>query len=59
MGFTSILAIVVIALLVIAVKIIIDGVKSRNWKKVIITGVVTCVCMALIWFGFISFITSM
>ena len=59
MGITGILALIVIALAVVMIKLIVDGVKAKNWKKVIITVIVFCTVFGLMWYGFISFITSM
>ena len=59
MGFTGILALVVIAIAVIAIIIIISGIREKNWKKVIITAALFCVIIALMYFGMIEFITSM
>lgn len=58
-GFTSILALIIIALLVIMIKFIVDGIKEKSWKKVMITVAVFCAVFALIFYGFISFIASM
>lgn len=58
-GFTGILASVVIALAVIAIMLIVNGIQENNWKKVIITAVIFCIIIALMFLGLIYFITSM
>jgi hypothetical protein len=37
MGFTSILALIIIAILTAVIYMIIQGIKNKNWKQVIIT----------------------
>ena len=59
MGFTMILVIIVVAILIGAIVLAADGVKNKNQKKVIITAVSFCIIAALIWYVFINFITSM
>lgn len=59
MGFTSILALIVIALIVVMIKLIVDGIKAKNWKKVIISTVVFCAVFVMMYFALIRFITAM
>ena len=59
MGFISLLALVVVALLVIMLKFVIDGVREKNWKKSIISVIVFLAVILLLCFGLICFITSM
>ena len=59
MGFISLLALVVVALLVIMLKFVINGVREKNWKKSIISVVVFLAVILLLYFGLIRFITSM
>lgn len=59
MGFISLLALVVVALLVIMLKFVIDGVREKSWKKSIISVVVFLAVILLLYFGLIRFITSM
>ena len=59
MGFISLLALVVVALLVIMLKLVIDGVREKNWKKSIISVIVFLAVILLLYFGLICFITSM
>lgn len=59
MGFISLLALVVVALLVIMLKFVIDGVLEKNWKKSIISVIVFLAVILLLYFGLICFITSM
>ena len=59
MGFISLLALVVVALLVIMLIFVIDGVREKNWKKSIISVIVFLAVILLLYFGLICFITSM
>lgn len=59
MGLTSLLALMIVSLFVIMLKFVIDGVHEKNWKKSIISVVIFCVVVLLIYFGLIRFITSM
>ena len=59
MGFTSILLIIVIVFAMIMIKIIINGIKEQNWKKVLLTAILFCLVLVMIYYGLISFITSM
>lgn len=59
MGFISLLALVVVALLVIMLKFVIDGVREKSWKKSIISVIVFLAVILLLYFGLICFITSM
>lgn len=59
MGFLGLIALVVLALLAIAVKLIVDSVQEKNWKKTAITAAAFCAAVAIMYFGLIHFITSM
>lgn len=59
MGFTALLILVIMALFVITVKFVIDGVRRKNWKKSIIPAAVFLAVILLMYFGLIRFITSM
>jgi uncharacterized protein (UPF0333 family) len=59
MGFTSILAFIVIAILIVVIYVIIQGIKNKNWKQVIILVAAFAVFIAVLGYGLISFITSM
>lgn len=59
MGFINLLTLVVVALLVIMLKFVIDGVREKNWKKSIISVIVFLAVILLLYFGLICFITSM
>jgi uncharacterized BrkB/YihY/UPF0761 family membrane protein len=59
MGVTSILALIVIVILIAVIYVIIQGIKNKNWKQVIITVVIFAVFIAVLGYGFICFITSM
>lgn len=59
MGLTGILALIVLALFVIILKFVIDGIREKNWKKSVISVVIFCVIVVLIYFGLIRLITSM
>jgi uncharacterized protein (UPF0333 family) len=59
MGFTSILALIVIAILIVVIYVIIQGIKNKNWKQVIIPVAAFAVFIAVLGYGLIGFITSM
>jgi uncharacterized BrkB/YihY/UPF0761 family membrane protein len=59
MGFTSILALMVIAILMGVIYVVIHGIKNKNWKQVIIAIVAYAVFIVVLGYGFICFITSM
>jgi chromate transport protein ChrA len=59
MGLTSILAIIVIAILIAVIYAIMQGIKNKNWKQVIIFVAAFTVFIAVSGYGWICFITSM
>lgn len=59
MSLIGILIIIVIALLVVMLKLVVDGVKTKNWKKVIVTAVIFCTIFAMLYFALVRFITAM
>lgn len=59
MGVTGILALAVMLILVVTIYYIIMGIKQKNWKKVLFCVVGFLVFVALLYFGLLSFITSM
>ena len=59
MGLTSILLIIILGLFVITIKFVIDGIRSKNWKKAIISVVIFLAITLLIYFGLLRLITSM
>ena len=59
MPFIVILLLIVLALFVIMIKFVIDGVRDKNWKKAIISIVIFIAIILLIYLGILRFITSM
>jgi hypothetical protein len=59
MGLTGILLIVVLALLAIMVKFVVDGIREKNWIKVLVSIVVFLGIILLLYFGLIRLITAM
>lgn len=59
MSLTEILILIVIALFVVIVKFVIDGVREKNWNKSIISILIFWAIILLLYFGLIRFITSM
>lgn len=59
MGLTGYLLIIILALLVITMKFVIDGIRSKNWKKAVISVVIFVTITLLMYFGLLRFITSM
>ena len=59
MGFTSIIMLIVLALICVMIKLVIDGIQDKNWKKVVVTIIAFSLVLILIYFALVSFITSM
>jgi multisubunit Na+/H+ antiporter MnhB subunit len=59
MGFTGILVVTVLAIMILAIYVILQEIKARNWKKIIFTIVAFVVFILALWYGLICFITSM
>jgi uncharacterized BrkB/YihY/UPF0761 family membrane protein len=59
MGFTTILAFIVIAILIAVIYVVIQGIKNKNWKQVIIAVVAFVIFIVVLGYGLICFITSM
>lgn len=59
MGLTGILLLVILGLFAIMITFVIDGIRTKNWKKTIITIVIFCSIVLLMYFGLLRFITSM
>ena len=59
MGLTGILLIIILALFVITIKFVIDGIRSKNWKKAIISTVIFLAIILIMYFGLLRLITSM
>lgn len=59
MSLTAILALVVAALLALTVYLIVQSLRARNWKKAVLAAVLFAAFAALLYFGLLSFITSM
>ena len=59
MGFTSIIMLIVLALICVMIKLVIDGIQDKNWKKVVVTIIAFSLVLILIYYALVSFITSM
>ena len=59
MGLTGILLLIVLALFVYMIYFVIDGIRTKNWKKAIISIVVFITVVLIIYFGLLRFIASM
>ena len=59
MGLIGILALMVLALFVVLIKFVADGIRDKHWKKVIASIVVFIAVLLLLYFGLLQFITSM
>lgn len=59
MGFVGILLLIVLALFVIMIKFVIDGIRDKNWKKTVVSIIIFIGFVLLMYFGLIEFITSM
>lgn len=59
MGFVGILLLIVLALFVIMIRFVINGIRDKNWKKTIFSIIIFIGIILLMYFGLIEFITSM
>ena len=59
MGFTFIIMLIVLALICVMIKLVIDGIQDKNWKKVVVTIIAFSLVLILIYYALVSFITSM
>jgi hypothetical protein len=59
MGFTGILAVTVLAIMILAIYVILQEIRARHWRKVIFTIMAFGVFILALWYGLICFITSM
>ena len=59
MSLTSILFLVILALFAVMITFVVDGLRTKNWKKAIISVVIFFVVVLLIYLGLLRFIASM
>lgn len=59
MGLTSFLALILLALVVIMIKFVIDGLREKKWQKSVISIIIFCTVIFLLYFALIRFVTSM
>lgn len=59
MGFSMLIILVVFAFAIIMLKLIINSVKNRNWRRTVLLTAILIAGIALIYTGLIAFITSM
>lgn len=59
MGFSMLIILVVFAFAIIMLKLIVNSVKNRNWRRTILLTAILIASIALIYIGLIAFITSM
>lgn len=59
MGFTGILLLADLALLVLTVYVTARGIRTKNWKKAVLPIAAFCVVTAVMYFGLLALITSM
>lgn len=59
MGFTGLVVLTVLAFAVIMIRLIINNVKNRDWKKAILFTAAFIVGLVIVYTGMITFITSM
>lgn len=59
MGFSMLIILVVFAFAIIMLKLIVNSVKNRNWRRTILLTAILIAGIALIYTGLIAFITSM
>lgn len=59
MGFSMLIILVVFAFAIIMLKLIVNSVKNRNWRRTVLLTAILIAGIALIYTGLIAFITSM
>lgn len=59
MGFVGILLSIVLALFVIMIQFVMNGIRDKNWKKAVFSIIIFIGIVLVIYFGLIEFITSM
>lgn len=59
MSLTTILALAMAALLVLTVYLAVQSLRAGNWKKAVLTVLLLAALVTLLYFGLVSFITSM
>lgn len=59
MGLTNILLLFILGLFAITTTFVIDGIRTKNWKKTIIAIVIFCSIVLIMYFGLLRFIASM
>ena len=59
MSLTHILLLVVLALFVVMIRFVIQGIREKNWKKVIISVAVFLAIILVMYFGLMRLITYM
>lgn len=59
MPFTSILCLIVVALLVVAIWFVVDGIRKKKYKRAVISVIAFLGISGLLYLGLLRFITSM
>ena len=59
MGVTGIIALVLLAMLIVAVSVVVSGIRQKNWKKIMFPVIAFAVLAVGIYLALVSFITSM
>lgn len=59
MGFVGILLSIVLALFVIMIQFVMNGIRDKNWKKAVFSIIIFIGIVLIMYFGLIEFITSM
>ena len=58
-GLTGILLLIILALFVVMIYFVIDGIKTKNWKKTIISIAIFFSVVLLMYYTLLGFIASM
>ena len=59
MGFTGILGLLVIALLAVTIYAAAKGARAKSWRQIILPIAIFCAIVAAMYFGLLTFLTSM
>lgn len=59
MTLTKILFLIVLMLFIITIKLVVDGIRAKKWKKAIISVVIFLAIVLIMYFGLLRLITAM
>ena len=59
MTLTKILLLIVLVLFIVTIIFVVNGIRTKKWKKAIISVVIFLAIVLLMYFGLLRFITAM